>query len=472
MPISFPPSPSDEFTYTEGSITWEYSLANNSWTVLTLVPAGLDNNNDHHLELIYLYNAGVAGGGLPSTNLQTPAVGLTYTPVDRTLQVKALATQLENMFELVNRNGEFLNGFNKRAVLEHAGKIYYQASAPDPVPDIADPGILWFDSDDVFLKVWSGTAWVTAAGNVTLNGTETFTGSKTFNNADLILAGTSELVGSGASKNIVIKATNSGSTETDGITVSSSQVTLHQPVELTSLTAGSKTVVATLGDAQSFTAVKTFTTGIITSSIAATSSTSAAATGSIAITASKNAASRGITIDQNSNGGATNGIQIKATNESNAGRLTITGEVLFENNITLAAGANLTGTVVGSTISYGQFGSNGAGAVDPQILNILPDNIGPFTFAFTDADNEMTITNTSTKTASIYYSRMQDQATFITAMGIRKITISGGGVAKVFADSGTVTQISGTVSDERRYGTVNNTTLTDDIPVLITVALA
>ena len=122
MPINFPNAPTNGETYVDNGITWQYSSANNSWTMTTFGDPGISNGTDLDNTIVTLNHVG--GAGL--RNLPVAAAGMKYDPAVRTLSITMTSGQTVNVVELKNNAGTTLNSFNSRGILDKAGKIFHR----------------------------------------------------------------------------------------------------------------------------------------------------------------------------------------------------------------------------------------------------------------------------------------------------------------------------------------------------------
>ena len=430
MPISFPTSPTNDQIYTEGTLSWKYSTTSNAWTIQTLSQSGIDNATNHDNELVYLVNsAGV--------NAQTASGdGIKWNATNRTLTLKQDASPL-SFIVLTDRNGVVLNQFNGRGVLENAGRIYYLPTAP--TVNAADTGVLWYNTSSNVLSVWNGSTWDTAAGNVSTLSSQTFAAAQTFG-FDVLLANAADIAATGASVSLNLKARDGANAKTNGITVASNQVTVHQPLEFTALTATAKNVVATLADTQTITAEKTFSGGIITESLKGSSN-------NVVLSSDGTANGRSITLVANAT--TTSGITIRAINASNQGQLSVVGKSLFNDDVEVLSGkTTYAHSLVGNTVSHGQFSSAGTGVA---AIQTAPPNLGPLSIsAISGSGNtqKITVTNNGTKTVGFYYTRSQMLSSGAYTLGTSYVRMAAGSVVDLAAVGPAVTVDSGTADSD------------------------
>ena len=437
MPISFPTSPTNDQIYTEGTLSWKYSTTSNAWTIQTLSQPGIDNGNNHDNELVYLVNsAGV--------NAQTASgEGIKWNATNRTLTLKQDASPL-SFIVLTDRNGLVLNQFNGRGVLENAGRIYYLPTAP--TVNAADTGVLWYNTSSNVLSVWNGSTWDTAAGNVSTLSSQTFAAAQTFG-FDVLLENSADIAATGASVSLNLKARDGANAKTNGITVASNQVTVHQPLEFTALTATAKNVVATLADTQTITAEKTFSGGIITESLKGSSN-------NVVLSSDGTANGRSITLVANAT--TTSGITLRAINASNQGQLSVVGKSLFNDDVEVLSGkTTYAHSLVGNTVSHGQFRSAGTGVAATQTD---PPNLGPLSIsAISGSGNsqKITVTNNGTKTVGFYYTRSQMLNSGAYTLGTSYVRMAAGSVVDLAAFGTAVTSVSGSAATDviHNFGT-------------------
>lgn len=445
MPINFPNSPSDGATHSDGVTQWEYSSANHAWTVTNSSPVSLENATDFDTTVVYLERSG-------SQNLLNPATGLKYNLTNKTLSITGNVSQTTNYLEIKNSGGTVLNSFNQRGVLTSAGRIYYTGTTP--APNASDTGLLWYNTTDGNLYIWNGTTWTITSGGLDLTSNQTVSGAKTFS-TNIFLSSTATLSGQGASKTLVFKPTNSGSTATTALTLSDTEATFAVPVEFSELGTTAKTVVVTTDTDQTISGTKTFG-GIVyvDSSIACSSGTDGGeASNDLRLRCNMSADGRYIKIFNNAN--VINGIVIRAKNKDNLGGLSVEGNTSITGNLTVSGSFTTTSLVAASTV-YGQIRSNSGSSA--WNVNVNPDSLGNLTFTSTtagsDASKGITVQNTSTtQTVKIYVRKERSGAEL--AVSIHKITLPPSTSLFVPATSAPVTTGSVTVS---YYGGAENTT--------------
>jgi len=308
--------------------------------------------------------------------------------------------------------------FNERGVLDKAGRIFYHAS--DPTPHADDTGLLWYDTVNSSLGVWNGTTWDTAAGNVSTGNEQTFVEDQTFQ-ADVLLSGSADIASTGASSTLRLKARDGSNVKKNGISITNTAVTVHPELDVSSLSVGSKNIIATLADDQTIAGQKTFTAGILSNSMLGTGY-------DVKVLADDTANSRGITVKANS---STSGIIVKATNASNQGSLSVTGKTIFGDDVDLTSGKTLySHSTVSNTVSYGQFNLT-SGTTTLAQTQITPPNLGPLTMtAITGAgtSQSFTVTNNGTQTVGFYYTREQrrDDADYRVTCGTFFVRVAAG----------------------------------------------
>ena len=470
MPINFPNTPADNDTHTDGAIQWRYSTANNSWTMITTGNTGIENATDYDNTIVGLNR-------VSTQNLQVPAAGLSFHLENKTLKVKALTTQLENMLEFRTSTDTLINAFNQRGVLLNAGRIYYQPT--QPTPNAADTGLLWHDTVSGVLYIWNSTTWVVTGGGVTTAGNQDITGAKTFTN-NIFLSSTAKLNGQGVSKSVVIAPTNAGTTPVDCLTVATTAATFTVPVELSAIGTTAKTVLATIADTQTITGAKTFANGlkiIGTGSIRTTDDTTAnAASDNIIIQPNMSGSGRSIKLWNNADAADNNGITIRPKNAANQGSLNINGSTNITGDLFVTGAVNTTVGLSAASVSIGSLKSSSG--TDPQNINYTPTPIGNLTFSSTPSgdyqNHNITATNTSTtKSVSFYWRREQINSGSYTYV-IRKITLPPNGLAICLATSGAVGSGSNVTSNEVVSGLSNAVVLlgTTNAPCTMTFTLA
>lgn len=474
MPIDFPNAPANGATYTDGGITWQYSSANNSWTMTTFGDPGISNGSDLDNTIVTLNHVG--GAGL--RNLPVAATGMKYDPAVRTLSVTMTSGQTVNVIELKNNAGTTLNSFNARGILDKAGKIYYGAVAP--TVDAADIGQLWCNSSANYaLNVWDGTAWVgvnQSTGAVDTINNQVITGTKTFSSSSgngLELAGASScLAGSGASKALVFKPTNSSSVaaETLRLTDTAALFAYGIGLDFYSLGAHALGVVCSLSTNQTITGLKSFSNNIQLSGadnkIFANDEPSAGNIGTQNITIAANLAStsRSIKIDGNANTAGTNGITINAKNSDGIGKLTVIGDSNIQGALSIAGSLSATGGIYAqSTVFCSIAGGAGTGTNAGNISYPLVANkytLGPLE-VYVSGTNVI-VTNTKPYPVKFFY-RVQQENVF----GLQLCTI-GASTSATLAVSGN-TQPATPILVGSSTGSIN--TSTSHNPVIATITL-
>lgn len=447
MPINFPNSPSNNDLYTEGSVTWKYSSANNSWLVTTFGNAGLENATPLDNTIVGLNRVGVAPN---EQNVQVPAVGLEFDPAVRNLKIRSLGVQSANLLTIVDSTDTTINGFNQRGVLLKAGMVFHGASQPAGL-NAADAGQLWFNTTDNGLYAWSGGSWLPAGSGVTLTSNQTISGAKTFSN-NILLSATAKIRGEGSGKSIVLSPTDTTSpnpVNVDALTVAHDAATFTVPVTLSSVTATTKTVLATLADNQIVSGLKTFTAGIklgntgsVSRIYSSDSTVGYAASDTISIQPNLSSTGRYIRLFTNDDGNDTNGITIRPRNSDNQGSLNVDGNQRITGNLTVIGDITTTGSFAAVTTVYGSL--NGAGTY------VAPTNLGNLTFTINSSapgldDRGIQISNNSTSTVKFYVKREQVQASGY-VYGIRFITMGPNSQYLQKVSSGEPSNIIGSVT--------------------------
>lgn len=414
MPINFPNSPTDGQAYSDGVTQWEYSSALHAWTVTNSSPISLENATDWDTNMVYLERSG-------GQNLLNPTTGLKYNLTNKTIILTGNVSQTENFFEIKNSGGTVLNSFNQRGVLTAAGRIFY--TGVTPTPNASDTGLLWYNTTDGNLYLWNGTTWVITSGGLDLTSNQTVTGAKTFSN-NIFLSSTSTLSGQGASKSLVFKPTNSGSTATTALTLTDTSATFAVPLDFSALGSTADDVVVTIDTDQTIAGMKTFgTTVFFDRSIAIDASTDGGASSNDFVMRC-NMSTDGRYMKLWNNADTIHGITIRPKNKDNIGELSIEGNTTITGNLTVSGSFIQTGLVAANCV-YGQIKANsGGGAYN---INVNPDNLGSLTFASTttgsDASKGITVTNSSTTQTAKFYSRRERSGDTL-AVSIHKIVLS------------------------------------------------
>lgn len=429
MPINFPSNPINNQIYTEGSLQWKFNTSNNSWTMITTGNSGIENATNYDNTIVGLNRVTV---GASDYNLQVPAEGLEFDPAIRTLKVKGLVSQTNNLLSLTDSTNTVLNGFNQRGVLLRAGMIFYGSTAPTGLND-ADLGQLWYNTTSNGLAVWQGNnTWTVIGTGVTIGGNQIITGAKTFEQS-IGLKDTAKIQGEGVSKSIILAPTNASSVVTNVFTVTAAAATVANGVSLDYDTLGSaaKTVTATLADNQTITGVKTINTHLVIgpstsysnqSTIMSSTSTDVEAGSRLVLRVNGDPSTRFIRLN---NANTANGIEIRAKNSNNIGGLSITGDTVINGNTTINGNFTVSTGFASTGITIGAFRSQQTthSATGNYSLNtpldtsqvnqpiITPRNIGSLTFTGlpdnTFATPRLRITNTSANPVSFYYEREQ-----------------------------------------------------------------
>ena len=372
MPIDFPNAPTNGATFTDIGITWQYSSADNSWTMITFGDPGISNGTDLDNTVVTLNHVG--GAGL--RNLPVAATGMKYDPAVRTFSITMTSGQTANVVELKNNAGTTLNSFNARGILDKAGKIYYGSTAP--TVDAADIGQLWCNpTANYALTVWDGTNWIgvnQAFGSVTLDGLQIITGTKTFNPATgngFELAGlTSCIAGSGANKAIVFKPTNASSVAAETLRLTSTAALFASGIELDFYVLGSHAlgVVCSLATSQTITALKTFTANIQMGGsdnkiFANDSTTGNAGLEDLSLCANLATNSRYIKVDGNAKAiVGSSGITINAKNADGIGKLTVIGDQSVQGSLSITGNLSATGGIYAQSTIFCSVSGGGGGS--------------------------------------------------------------------------------------------------------------
>ena len=471
MPIDFPNAPANGATYTDSGITWQYSSANNSWTMTTFGDPGISNGTDLDNTVVTLNHVG--GAGL--RNLPVAATGMKYDPAVRTLSITMTNGQTVNVVELKDNVGTTLNSFNSRGILDKAGKIYYGSTAPTVNP--ADIGPLWCDSASNYaLNVWDGTNWVNvnqAVGAVTTDTNQIITGTKTFGpssggNGIELSGATSCIAGSGASKAIVFKPTNASSVAAEAFRLTSTAALFASGIALDfySLGAHALGVVCTLDTVQTITALKSFSGNIQLSGtdnkiFANDSLTGNVGTEDITLTANLATTSRYIKIDGNAKTGGTNGITINAKNSDGVGKFNLVGDTNVQGSLSITGNLSASGGVFAQSTVFCSIagGAGGAGNISyPLVANKY--TLGPLE-VYVSGSN-IVVNNTKPYPVRFFY-RIEQGSVF----AIQLCTIGASASATLAVNNNTQPATPTLVG--ATTGTINVTT--SATPVIATVTL-
>ena len=406
--------PVNDQIYTNNGVSWKFSTANNSWTVITTADPGVDNGDatlgDTMVKLIRV----------GAQNLLTPAVNFKHDLTTGTLSIKGITTN--TLFNLINSAGTTVNSFNKSGVLTGPSIIYRQSSAPSLTAD--HTGVLWVDTDTSELAVYNGSTWDVIGTGVTLTTAQTISGSKTFSSSVLLSGGSTAIAGSGASKSIVLSPTNSGSTAAAALTLTSTTSTFAagNVVNFNAIHANVSGVLVDMTGAQTIAGAKTFS-DISTfnnqinfngasnlSTLYADSLSSGNDTGSTLVLRSNLSANsryiqitRGVSSPADTN--STNGIILNPTNHNGFGRLYVSGNAHIEGTLTVSG--TISGTTSSRTVSKGMIAAvTGGGGV----VSTAPPALGTLTFAVTENFanrnlSEISVINTSTTSSVAFYYR-------------------------------------------------------------------
>ena len=411
--------PVNDQIYTNNGVSWKFSTANNSWTVITTADPGVDNGDatlgDTMVKLIRV----------GAQNLLTPAVNFKHDLTTGTLSIKGITTN--TLFNLINSAGTTVNSFNKSGVLTGPSIIYRQSSAPSLTAD--HTGVLWVDTDTSELAVYNGSTWDVIGTGVTLTTAQTISGSKTFSSSVLLSGGSTAIAGSGASKSIVLSPTNSGSTAAAALTLTSTTSTFAagNVVNFNAIHANVSGVLVDMTGAQTIAGAKTFS-DISTfnnqinfngasnlSTLYADSLSSGNDTGSTLVLRSNLSANsryiqitRGVSSPADTN--STNGIILNPTNHNGFGRLYVSGNAHIEGTLTVSG--TISGTTSSRTVSKGLI--KATNDTTSSVVSTAPPNLGSLTFAVAEVAspnrNNSTIymKNTSlTASVSLYYRHEQ-----------------------------------------------------------------
>ena len=497
MPINFPSNPTNNQIYTEGTLQWKFSTANNSWTMITTGNPGIENGTNYDNTLVGLNRVTV---GVSDYNLQVPAEGLEFDPAIRTLKVKGLVSQANNLLSLTDSANTVLNGFNQRGVLLKAGMVYYGSTAPTGLND-SDVGQLWYNTTSNGLAVWQGSnTWTVIGTGVTIAGNQIITGAKTFEQS-IGLKDSAKIQGEGVSKSIILAPTNASSVATDVLTLTPTAATVSNGVSLDYNTLGStaKTVTATLADNQTITGVKTINTHLVIgpstsysnqSTIMSSTSTGVEAGSRLVLRVNGDPSTRFIRLNTEN---TANGIEIRAKNANNIGGLTITGDTQINGNLNITGSLSLPTGLAAVGKTYGAF--------RPQVVsgitltqgnaNVAPAAIGSLTFSTIDdptfANPKLRIVNTAATPVKFYYKREQRYQSATPAVRMNTwrvdyITLGANSTldCPVTTNPGTFTLVPGGTSTQTMIAQgghvmqlFNDGTITaTDSPILVSVELA
>lgn len=316
---------------------------------LITLPSGVDNANNRDKCLVVLSR-------IASENIPQAAASLKWDTITSQLELIGLASQTQNRLEFLASDGTTLiNFFNPRGVLNNAGRVFYGSTTPT-APNAADTGLLWWDTTggNQVLKAWNGSSWdalTPGAGSfVTVSTTETITGAKTFSAAttftnsvtvnstgNILLGGTADIRGSGASKSILLRPTSSGSVVTTVLTATDSQVSIAtgKTLDYDTLSATAKTITCTLADNQTITGIKTINTHLVLgpsatfsnqSTILTTTASGPSDGSNLVFRINASATTRYIKINKETE--ATLGIELRPKNQSGSGSIYLQGPTI------------------------------------------------------------------------------------------------------------------------------------------------
>jgi hypothetical protein len=478
MAINFPNSPLDGDTHTDGTVQWQFSSSNKSWTVITTGDPGIDNGTDHDNVLVGLNRITV---GPDSFNVQVPATGLTYDPSTKLLKINANSSQANNLLELRSNTDVLFNGFNERGVLLEAGMVFFQDTTPSV--NAADTGQLWFDTTigATSLKVWNGTSWVSSGGGVDISSNQVITGAKTFSNG-IFLSSTAKISGSGVSKNIELAPTNGSGVAANAMTLSSTETEVLNTLEFSSVGTDAKTVVATLADAQTLAGAKTFTSNLRLNVsgggkiFADTSTDSVAVSNDLFIQPNLSSSGRSIRLFTNSSNLASTGISIRPKNGNNVGDLNIDGTTRVSGDLIVTGAIQTSGSLAAASVSIGSFKSEN-GAAD-QNLTTAPTSLSTLSFTVTEdtstwTNSTVNVTNNGSVAINFFYRREQWTGSEY-AFVVRKITLNGNSACSLGVTAGTYTQVTGTGSTAIVGGRPTSMALAGvtNSPIVCTISLA
>lgn len=442
MPINFPNSPTNGQLYPDpsgGAPQWEYSSANKSWTMLTSAQPGVENATNYDNTIVNLNRVG-------SQNLLTAASGLTYDTSTKTMSLKLNVSQSANAIEIRDSSNALLNAFNERGVLTSAGRILYSGTIP--TVNAADTGLLWYNTTSGAINVWTGSAWSVVGSGVTLDTNQVVTGAKTFSTG-ILLSSTAKLQGSGTSKSIELAPTNGSGVAATVATFANSLITFSQPVQISSVDATTKTVLATLADAQTITGLKSFSNNIKLSNATINRLYVSDSTNGLDVsgdlTLQPNLSSTGRFVRLYNNSDAVNGIVLRPKNLNNAGELLVdgptrvNGNLIVQGTVTSTAGLYATGTTIGSLKS--------SAGTDTQNVNTAPATLGPLTFSLVIpgdyTSHGIQITNTSTTSPITFYWKREQVRDNIYTFVYRRVTLTANTTVIARAESGALQLVGG-----------------------------
>ena len=407
--------------YTNNGVSWKFSTANNSWTVITTADHGVDNGNATLGDtMVKLIRVGVQ-------NLLTPAVNFKHDLTTGTLSIKGITTN--TLFNLINSSGTTVNSFNKSGVLTGPSVIYRQASAPTGLTT-DHTGVLWVDTDTSELSVYNGSTWDVIGTGVTLTTAQTISGSKTFS-SNVLLSGSADIAGSGASKSIVLRPTDSGSAWVTALTLTPTTSTFASgnAVNFDTIHSNVSSVLVNMSTAQTIVGAKTFS-GISTfnnqinfngtsnlSTLYADSTTSGNdSTSTLLLRSNLATTSRYIQITRGNSSPAdtdsTSGIILRPKNLNNYGRLYVDGNAHIEGSLTVSG--TVSGTTSSRTVTKGCLRAPSTASGSGALVTTAPPNLSPITFgALAEVahpsmnQSSVLMTNTSASSQAVYLVKNQ-----------------------------------------------------------------
>jgi hypothetical protein len=407
--------PADLAEYSNNQVTWRFSSADNSWTVITTADPGVDNGNTALGDtMVKLIRVG-------TQNQLTPAVNFKHDVTTGTLSIKGITTN--TLFNLINSSGTTVNSFNKSGVLTGPSVIYRQASQPSLTAD--HTGVLWVDTDTSELAVYNGSTWDVIGTGVTLTTSQVISGSKTFS-SNVLLSSDAFIAGSGTSKSIVLKPTAANNAWVTALTLTSTTSTFASgnAVDFDTIGANVSTVLVNMSTAQTIAGAKTFS-GISTfnnqinfngasgTSLMYTdsSNTGTDSSSDLVIKANSHDSTRSIKMAKMSSGDGvgTAGITLRPRNTTGNGRLHVDGNTYIDGSL------SVTGTIFGATssrtVSKGCLRATSGVA---PLLTTAPTTLGPLNFVFDEVGSPRSnsfcqVDNTGTTPISFYYRNEQQR---------------------------------------------------------------
>jgi hypothetical protein len=479
MAINFPNAPANGAIHTEGTVQWQFSASNKSWTMITTGDPGIDNATNNDNVLVGLNRITV---GPDSFNVQVPATGLTFDPALRLLKVNANASQLNNLLEIRTSADALLNAFNQRGVLQNAGRVFFTDTTP--TVNAADTGQLWFDTTvgATSLKVWNGSAWVSSGGGVDLTSNQVISGAKTFSN-NIFLSSTAKLSGSGVSKSVVIAPTNGSGVAVDAITATSATTTVNNTLEFSAVGTNAKTAVVTLADAQTISGAKTLTSNLRLDVsgggkiFASPLTDSVGLSNDLFVQPNLSSAGRSIRLFSNSSNLPSTGITIRPKNGNNVGELVVDGTARVSGDLVVTGAIQTAGSLAAASVAIGSFKSQNGTA--EQNVTTTPSSLSTLTFTISEdvttfTGSTLNVVNNGSTAVAFYWRREQWTSSNAYAFVVRKVTLQGNSSCSLGVNAGTFTITSGSATNVMVGGRPTSMTLAGvtDSPIVVTLSLA